>query len=128
MHPASWCSRHGARRARSALVYPVPLTTPSCEIDFRPGGVFRLVMRMDGVYLPMDAVFREIIVPERIVFAAKIHGGNDVMTTVTFTERDGKTTLDVHQTYVSSRMRTRGANAGWTMTLNELAQHVARMA
>ncbi|MGO8997010.1 MAG: SRPBCC domain-containing protein [Polyangiaceae bacterium] len=107
---------------------PAPLTTPSCEIDFRPGGVFRLVMRMDGVDLPMDAVFREIIVPERIVFAAKIHGGNDVMTVVTFTERDGKTTLDVHQTYAFESDATRGANAGWTMTLNQLAQHVARMA
>jgi uncharacterized protein YndB with AHSA1/START domain len=108
---------------------PAPLTTPSCEIDFRPGGVFRLVMRMpDGVEFPMDAVFREIVVPERIVFAAKIHGGNDVMTVVTFTERDGKTTLDVHQTYAFESDATRGANAGWTMTLNQLGQHVARMA
>jgi uncharacterized protein YndB with AHSA1/START domain len=106
---------------------PSPLTTPSCEIDFRPGGVFRLVMRMpDGIEFPMDAKFVEIVAPERIVFTAKIHGGVDVHTTVTFVEYDGKTTLTVHQVYSRESDATRGAHAGWTMTLNQLAEHLAK--
>jgi uncharacterized protein YndB with AHSA1/START domain len=104
---------------------PAPLTTPSCEVDLRTGGAFRLVMRMpDGTEYPMDAKFTEVVPNERIVFAATIHGGVDVHTTVTFTENDGKTTLTVHQVYSHETDATRGANAGWTQTLDQLAEHL----
>jgi uncharacterized protein YndB with AHSA1/START domain len=104
---------------------PAPLTTPSCEVDLRPGGVFRLVMRMpDGTEFPMDARFTEVVPEARIVFEATIHGGVHVHTTVTFEERDGKTTLDVHQTYSHATDATRGAHAGWTATLDQLAAHL----
>jgi uncharacterized protein YndB with AHSA1/START domain len=102
---------------------PAPLTTPSCEVDLRTGGLFRLVMRSpDGTEFPMDAKFTEVVPEERIVFAARVHGGLDVHTTVTFSERDGKTTLDVHQVYSHECDATRGAKAGWTATLNQLAE------
>jgi uncharacterized protein YndB with AHSA1/START domain len=101
---------------------PAPLTTPSCEVDLRPGGAFRLVMRMpDGVEFPMDATFTEVVPEERIVFAARIHGGVDVHTTVTFAEEAGKTTLTVHQVFSHETDATRGAHAGWTATLDQLA-------
>jgi uncharacterized protein YndB with AHSA1/START domain len=104
---------------------PAPLTTPQCEVDLRTGGVFRVVMRMpDGIEFPMDAKFLEVVAPERIVFAATIHGGVDVHTTVTFAEKDGKTTLTVHQVFSKETDATRGAQAGWTQTLNQLAQHL----
>ena len=107
---------------------PAPLTTPSCEVDLRTGGVFRVVMRMpDGVEFPMDARFVEVVPEEKIVFAAKIHGGVDVHTTVTFAERDGKTTMSVHQVYSHETDATRGANAGWTQTLDQLAAHLRSM-
>jgi uncharacterized protein YndB with AHSA1/START domain len=104
---------------------PAPLTTPSCEVDLRPGGVFRLVMKMpDGMEFPMDARFTEVIPEERIVFRASIHGGVDIHTTVTFAEHAGKTTLSVHQTYSHETDATRGAHAGWTSTLDQLAAHL----
>jgi uncharacterized protein YndB with AHSA1/START domain len=104
---------------------PAPLTTPSCEVDLRPGGVFRLVMRMpDGIEFPMDARFTEVVVNERIAFKAKIHGDLEALTTVTFTERDGKTTLAVHQVYSREADATRGAPAGWTRTLDQLGEHL----
>src|SRR5580700_488268 len=79
---------------------PRPLTLPRCELDFRPGGVFRFFMRApDGTEYPFEGAFREIVAPERIVFTGKIHEGNDSVTTVTFAEHDGKTTLTMHQTY-----------------------------
>jgi uncharacterized protein YndB with AHSA1/START domain len=107
---------------------PAPLTTPKCEVDFRPGGVFRVVMRMpNGIEFPFEAAFREIVAQERIVFAGKMHDGNEVFTTVTFAEHDGKTTVSVHQTYSFESDATRGAHAGWTATLNQLGETAAAL-
>jgi uncharacterized protein YndB with AHSA1/START domain len=72
----------------------------------------------------MDAKFTEVVPEERIVFAATIHGGVDIHTTVTFAEQNGKTTLTVHQIYSHESDATRGARAGWTSTLDQLAAHL----
>ena len=104
---------------------PAPLTTPSCEVDLRNDGVFRVVMRTpDGIEYPMEARFTEVVPDERIVFEARIHGGVEVNTTVTFDEYEGKTTLRVHQVYSRETDDTRGARSGWTQTLNQLAAHL----
>jgi uncharacterized protein YndB with AHSA1/START domain len=66
---------------------PAPLTTPSCEVDLRDGGAFRLVMRMpEGPEFPMDAQFTEVVPNQRIVFRARLQGELEVLTTVTFEE------------------------------------------
>ena len=104
---------------------PAPLTTHGCELDFRAGGVFRLTMRTpDGVEYPMDARFTEIVPEERIVFTATVHGDLKILTTVTFAEKDAQTTLNVHQVYSHESDATRGANAGWTLTLDQLAAYL----
>jgi len=106
---------------------PAPLATPICEVDLRPGGVFHLVMRLpDGTEFPMRAAFTEVIPNERIVFAGNVHDDVTAVTTVTFTEREGKTTMDVHQVYSRESDATRGAEAGWTQTLKQLAEVVER--
>jgi uncharacterized protein YndB with AHSA1/START domain len=104
---------------------PAPLTTPTCEVDARPGGVFRVVMRMpDGVEHPMEGKFVEVVPSERIVWTARITGGLDVHTTVSFVAVGDKTRLDVHQVYSFENESTRGAQAGWTATLDQLAAFV----
>ena len=46
---------------------PRPLTTAECEVDFRPGGVFRVVMRFpDGLEHEFKGTFGEIDPPERL--------------------------------------------------------------
>jgi uncharacterized protein YndB with AHSA1/START domain len=48
---------------------PHGMTTPVCEMDLRPGGIFRTVMRApDGSEYPTCGVFLEVSPPERIVF------------------------------------------------------------
>ena len=121
---------------------PAPLTTSRCEVDLRPGGVFRVWMRTPaGTDYPMDATFREVVENERIIYDAVVHGELRVLTTVTFVEHDGRTRLEAHQVY--SRLPddqrtegldwsgpsipvddTRGAQQGWTLTLNQLEAHV----
>jgi uncharacterized protein YndB with AHSA1/START domain len=104
---------------------PKLFTVTSCEIDFRAGGVFRFVLRgPDGKDYPFDGSYLEIVEPSRIVFSGNIHDvpGQDVMTTVTFAEHEGKTKLTVHQTYAFESDATRGAPIGWSQTLDHLAE------
>ena len=100
---------------------PAPLTTPRCEVDLRKDGVFRVVMQMpDGVEHPMEGVFTEVVPNERLAWDAMISDGLSVHTTVTFTETDGKTRLDVHQVYSRVDDAVRGAPEGWKLTLDQL--------
>jgi uncharacterized protein YndB with AHSA1/START domain len=68
----------------------------SCDIDFRPGGAWRIVQRgADGEEHGFHGEFREIDRPERITWTFEYEGmpGHVSVQTVTFEEHDGKTTL-----------------------------------
>jgi uncharacterized protein YndB with AHSA1/START domain len=68
----------------------------SCEMDFRPGGAWRIVHRgPDGEIPGFRGEFREIVHPERIVWTFEWEGvpGHVSVQTATFEEHDGKTTL-----------------------------------
>jgi len=55
---------------------PHGMTTQVCEMDLRPGGVFRTVMRApDGTEYPTQGVFLEVVEAERIVFTDAYEGG-----------------------------------------------------
>jgi len=44
------------------------MTTPGCEMDLKPGGVFRTVMRAQvAAEYAIKGVFLEVVEPERIV-------------------------------------------------------------
>lgn len=46
---------------------PRGTTLPVCEMDFRPGGAWRFVVRgPDGEDSPFKGVYREIVPPERL--------------------------------------------------------------
>ena len=106
---------------------PDGCTLPTCEMEFRAGGRFRFVMQgPTGEKYPFDGSYVEIVEPSKIVFQGNIHDvpGQDVFTTVTFFEHEGKTKLVVHQTYAMESDATRGAPMGWTQTLNHLEEYV----
>lgn len=66
-----------------------------CEIDFRPGGAWRMVHGADGEEYAFHGEFREIIRPERIVWTFEFEGmpGHVSVETLTLEEHAGKTTL-----------------------------------
>jgi uncharacterized protein YndB with AHSA1/START domain len=80
----------------------------SAEIDLRVGGTWRYVMEASGGHeVGFHGEFREIVPNERIVNTEVyegIPGGDDdpALNLVTFTELDGRTTLDL-LTRVSSK-------------------------
>ena len=68
----------------------------SCEIDFRPGGSWRIVHRgPDGEIPGFRGEFREIVRPERLVWTFEWEGmpGHVTVDTLTLEEHEGRTTL-----------------------------------
>ena len=67
-----------------------------CEVDLKVGGVYRYVWRgPNGKEMGMGGVFREIVRPERIVCTEKFDDPwyeGEAVDTMTFVERNGKTT------------------------------------
>jgi uncharacterized protein YndB with AHSA1/START domain len=115
---------------------PQGFTNPVCEVDMRPGGVIRIVMRApDGVDYPMAGAFREIVWPERLVFTAVAQDkdGNphlESLATVTFVSEGDKTKLTVHvratSLTASGAQMLEGMEAGWTQTLGRLGDYVLK--
>lgn len=80
----------------------------SCEIDFRPGGKWRIVHRgPDGDEHAFRGEFREIERPERIVWTFEYEGfpGQVSVETLTLEEHDGRTTLTARSLYDSVEAR-----------------------
>jgi uncharacterized protein YndB with AHSA1/START domain len=103
---------------------PKSYTTPSCEMDVRPGGALRLCMRSsEGKDLWVGGVFREVVEPERLVFTAtdEEDPGAETVISVTLEDRQGKTLLTMHQTF-ARRETARGAKEGWTSSLERLTE------
>jgi uncharacterized protein YndB with AHSA1/START domain len=123
-HLAQWWGPHG-------------FTNPVCEIDPRVGGKLRIHMRApDGETHCLDGVIREIVAMERLVFENSVEVAGrrmlEGLVTVTFAERDGKTTMTLHARAAALAEEALawlgGMNEGWTQTIERLKAFVARTA
>jgi uncharacterized protein YndB with AHSA1/START domain len=115
---------------------PKGFTNPVCEIDARVGGAIRIHMRSpDGLVYPMRGEFREIVAPERLVFTNIAVDTADKpiiegLTTVTFAEHAGKTTLTLRTRgravvdYAVGYLQ--GMEAGWTGSIDKLEMLLAK--
>jgi uncharacterized protein YndB with AHSA1/START domain len=87
----------------------------SCDVDFRPGGVWRIVHRgPEGDEYVFHGEFREIVRPERITWTFEWEGmpGHVSVQTVVFEERDGKTTLTATAGYDTVEERDANLESG----------------
>lgn len=120
---------------------PKDTTCPVCQVDLRVGGEFRIEMRgPDGTIYPCSGIYREIVEPERIVYAGTADDDNPcggglpprALVTMTFAAQDGKTRLTIHTRLQSVADRDAaikgGFNAGWNDSLNRLETLLARAA
>jgi uncharacterized protein YndB with AHSA1/START domain len=115
---------------------PRDFTNPVCELDVRVGGKILIHMRgPDGTVYPMTGTFREIVVPQRLVFTAVVedHAGHPLLeglVTATFEELGGKTRLTVREKAVAlvpaARQMLAGMETGWAQSLERLETSMSR--
>jgi uncharacterized protein YndB with AHSA1/START domain len=102
------------------------------KMDVRPGGLWRFVQTdHEGTVHAFRGEYREIVPPERLVdtFEYEPWAGHISVETVTFVERDGKTTVTIHTVFSSPRdrdgMLESGMETGATQTMDRLEDLLA---
>jgi uncharacterized protein YndB with AHSA1/START domain len=116
---------------------PLPYTTPFAELDVRPGGANRIVMRSpDGQDMPNGGVYLEVVENERLVVTdafteAWVPSEKPFMTLIlTFAEEEGGTryTARVRHWTVADREahEAMGFHEGWGICADQLAALVTR--
>jgi uncharacterized protein YndB with AHSA1/START domain len=115
---------------------PHGMATPVCEMDLRPGGIFRTVMRApDGTEYPTRGVFLEVVPPERLVFTDAFEPGFQpatepfVTAIVTFDDLDDRARHTVRALHKSvadcERHQQMGFHQGWSESLDRLSSFLA---
>jgi len=128
---------------------PKGFTMSQAKLDFRPGGMLHYCLSgPEGKEMWGKFVYREIIPPQRLVWMHSFSdekGGltrhpfssdwpREMLTTVTFAEHEGKTTVTVRWTPINATEAEResfqnnreGMKMGWTGTFDQLAEYLAK--
>ncbi len=115
---------------------PRGFTNPRCEMDVRPGGLIHIDMRApNGTVYPMAGVYLEVVEPERLTYtsgALDEQGKQlfELLHTVTFAEKNQKTTLTIKSKVVKTTATAAkyigGFEAGMTQSLEKLAATLAQ--
>jgi len=131
---------------------PHTFTNPVCEMDVRPGGAYRIVMRgPDGDLHPARGVYREVVEPDRLVMTINhselsdewhdlVNPNRDkaagkppleVLATVTFEDQGDKTKLTIRLRFDSAAVRDAllklGMAQGWSQSLERLAELLTKV-
>jgi uncharacterized protein YndB with AHSA1/START domain len=115
---------------------PSGFTTVTREMDVRPGGVWRFVMR-HAEYGEFNerVVYIEVVKPERLVYSHGSDTDDDAgrfHVTTTFEAQGGKTLLTMRAVLASAAERDRAVNEfnaveGGKQTVEKLVAHLQRM-
>jgi uncharacterized protein YndB with AHSA1/START domain len=118
-HVAHWYGGHG-------------FTNPVCEMDVRPGGLWRHVMRSpDGAEYAMTFVFLEVDEPERIVWKhadhdSDVQGGPPTsIMTVTLEDLGDRTRWTLVSRFKSMASRDLAKQMGFSNIIEQGADRIA---
>jgi uncharacterized protein YndB with AHSA1/START domain len=106
-------------------------TVTSAEVDLRPGGRWRYVMTANGGFeVAFHGEYREIIPDERIVCTEVFEGMPEAgaVSTATFAEQDGRTTLTILVEHTSQQHRDMHLASGMEEGMNESFDHLEQVA
>jgi uncharacterized protein YndB with AHSA1/START domain len=120
---------------------PAPWQTVDCEIDLRPGGIFRTVMRSPkGQEFPNEACYLEVVENEKLVWTAALRPGYHpqtatgklLFTGVILIEPHGSwtkyTAIAIHgDEEVAKKHADMGFHDGWGKALDQLVALAKRM-
>ena len=129
---------------------PKGFTSTHCEIDLRPGGSCHYNMvGPDGSEMWGIALYREIVKPEKLVWVTCFSDADrnitthpmapdwprEMLTTVTFEERAGKTTVSIEWIPINAseaeiamfEQGRDGMKGGWMGTFEELENYIANL-
>ena len=117
---------------------PAPWTVADCEIDLRPGGIFRTVMRSpEGKEFPNIGCYLEVVPNERLVWTDALLPGyrpaeNPFMTAIITLESQGNgtryTAVAIHRDDAGRKKHEdMGFYQGWGKALDQLVAHVKTM-
>lgn len=113
---------------------PRPWTTVDCEIDLRPGGIFRTVMRSpEGEEHDNAGCYLQVVENERLVFTDALEAGwrpkpDSFMTAIVTLEPHGKgtkyTAIAIHKDEADRKKHeAMGFHEGWGKALDQLVEH-----
>jgi uncharacterized protein YndB with AHSA1/START domain len=112
---------------------PRRMTTTVEEMDVRPGGAWRFLLRdPDGEEVGFRGVYREVSAPDRIVQTFEWEGmpGHVIVETASFEDLGGSTKVTTtslfHTTEERDGMLASGMETGLTETHDRLAELLAR--
>jgi uncharacterized protein YndB with AHSA1/START domain len=99
--------------------------TPEAEVDLRPGGRIKVVMRKpDGTEVKAQGEFTEIDRPRRLVMTWTFDDdpSNQQLLELTFSESEGSTTVLLVNSHISSDQRRDDQDEGWRGCLDALGR------
>lgn len=103
------------------------LNLVSCTLDVRVGGQYRLAFFHEGSTMEFFGTYLEVEPPTRLVWSNEEDGGQTV-TTVTFSEADGKTVLMVSNLYPSKEaLEADGSTGALPESLDQLDELLASL-
>jgi uncharacterized protein YndB with AHSA1/START domain len=104
--------------------------TPTAEVDLRVGGEVRVVMRDPGDGAEHGARGRYTVVepPRRLAMTWAFDDDPDNLQTIEleFSEREGRTTVVMINSGISTERRRRSQEAGWNGCFDSLERALAR--
>jgi len=101
------------------------------EVDLRPGGSWRYAMIANaGFEVAFHGQYREVVLDERIVSTEVYEGAPDAeaVSTVTFSEKDGRTTVSILVQHTTKEHRDAHINSGMEAGLQEAMDHLEQVA
>ena len=117
---------------------PAPWTVTACEIDLRPGGIFRTTMRSpEGGEFPLVGCYLEVVPNERLVWTDALLPGyrpaaKPFITAIITLEPHGKGTRYIATALhrdegERKRHEEMGFSKGWGTALDQLVAHARTM-